>query len=273
MTKSLGAIFRNFKNKIKLKHFLALILIYLVLGLFQVPDIDAKSDYPLILGAHRGNSIEFTENTIPAIQNALETPKYQFIEIDIQYTKDKQIVVFHDKSLMRMQNKLLNIYKLSFQELQAISNYPIPLYETVMDLIDDQKRVNIEIKSQGNFEDDKKIVDFVIKDCQKRGILDKILLSSISTEVVKYISQTYPALQTGKIYLIHPITYLPFEFIVKDFYQEMSKIGADYIMLHGINLKNYNLLTELKPEEQTLVFWYFNDEMLVMQKDPTDVLW
>lgn len=261
------------KNKVKLKHFLAAFFIYLVIGLFQVPDINAKNDYPLILGAHRGNSVDYPENTFPALKDALEDPKYHFIEIDVQYTKDKQIVAFHDKSLMRMQNKPLRLSNLTYQELSHLSDYPIPLYSEVMDLIGNKKRLNLEIKSRGNFEEDQQLVDFLIQDCQQRGILPQTLFSSISPQIVKYISQNYPQLKTGKIYLIHPLTYLPFEFIVKDFYQEMEELGADYIMLHGINLKNYNILTKLKPQNQTLVFWYFSDQMLIVQKDPTDLLW
>ena len=61
--------------------------------------------------------------------------------------------------------------------------------------------------------------------------------------------------------------------MVADFYKEMEELGADYIMLHGSNLNNYQLLTELKPSNQTLVFWYFNDQMYIVQKDVDDQLW
>ena len=56
---------------------------YLVFTLIQVPDISAENNLPLILGAHRGNSLDFLENTVPAIKNALEDPNYSFIEFDI----------------------------------------------------------------------------------------------------------------------------------------------------------------------------------------------
>lgn len=243
------------------------ILAILIFHVFYVPNIYAESTYPLILGAHRGDSVDYIENTMPAIQAALEDPSYNFIEIDIQYTKDEQIVVFHDDTLLRLQGKYLTVADLTYDELSEISEYHIPTYQEAMDLIKDQKRVNIEIKSQGNLEQDQKLVNFVIQDCQERAILDLILLSSISPEVVSYSSETYPEVKTGIIYLVHPITYIPIESIVTDFYENVDSIGADYVMLHGINIKNYHLLTELKPENITLVFWYFSDEMLVLQQD------
>jgi glycerophosphoryl diester phosphodiesterase len=249
------------------------IVIYLAMTLSYVPSINAESEFPLVLGAHRGNSVDYSENTISAINNALEDSKYEFIEFDIQYSKDKQIVVFHDLTLFRMQNNHAKISDLTYLELSEISTYHIPLYEEVMNLIGNKKRVNIEIKSQGNFEDDKEIVDLIIKDCKERGILDLILISSISSEVINYVSEHYPELKTGKIYLLHPVTYLPSEYLVEKFYQEMEEMGVDYIMLHGINMKNYTLLTKLKPKDKTLVFWYFNDQMFMMQKDSSDLLW
>jgi glycerophosphoryl diester phosphodiesterase len=250
-----------------------LLVILLLYTIFQTPDISATTKLPTILGAHRGNSVDYYENTLDAIKSALEDPKYKFIEFDIQYTKDKKIIVYHDTSLFRRQSKFIDIAESTYEELNQASDYKVPLYEEVMDLIGNKKKVNIEIKSQGNLEDDKEIVDYIIKDCKEQGILDQVLISAISSDVVEYISLTYPKLLTGKIYWIHSVTYSPFESTIKTFYEEMDKIGADYIMLHGINLKNYGMLTKLKPKEKTLVFWYFDDRMLLLQKDKLDVMW
>ena len=131
------------KLKFKKKLVVLLLAIYLAFTLYQVPDIIAESDYPLILGAHRGNSVDYNENSILAIQDALEDPKYNFIEIDIQYSKDKEIVVFHDKYLWRMQKRWEKISELTYQEITENGTYHIPLYEEVMNLIRDNKKINI----------------------------------------------------------------------------------------------------------------------------------
>jgi glycerophosphoryl diester phosphodiesterase len=249
------------------------VILLLLFSISEAPNILAVSDYPTILGAHRGNSEGYIENTILAFESAINNPKYQFIELDVQYTKDNKIVVYHDSSLLRIQNKNVYIAEFTYEELSNISDYEIPLYEKVMNLIGSKKKVNIEIKSQGNFSEDKKLVDEIIEDCKNRKVLDQVLISSISSEIVQYITDGYPELKTGKIYWVNKITYSPFEFMVADFYKEMEELGADYIMLHGSNLNNYQLLTELKPSNQTLVFWYFNDQMYIVQKDVDDQLW
>lgn len=50
--------------------------------------------------AHRGASTEAPENTLPAFQIAIEA-KMDMIELDVQLTKDGQLVVLHDASLER----------------------------------------------------------------------------------------------------------------------------------------------------------------------------
>ena len=47
------------------------------------------------VAAHRGNMSVFPENTMPAFVSAVEL-KCEYIELDIQFTKDEQIVVTHD---------------------------------------------------------------------------------------------------------------------------------------------------------------------------------
>ena len=52
--------------------------------------------------AHRGGPHYKLENTIPAFRNTLMTHKNEFVELDVQLTKDKQLVVYHDYELTRL---------------------------------------------------------------------------------------------------------------------------------------------------------------------------
>lgn len=248
------------------------LLIYLIIMLTIVPAINAV-EYNAILGAHRGSSIDHVENTLPAMQSAIKQEKYKFIEFDVRYTRDKKLVVFHDSTLLRLQKKLYSISNLSYEELQNISSYSIPLYEDVMNAIGKTKKINIEIKSFGDLESDKELVGFIVEDIKNRGILQNIMISSISPDIIKYVSEAYPNIKTGKIYWIIPSTYLHFDSLTENLYEEMREIGADYLMLHGANIHNIDSLIRLKPEDKTLCFWYFTDEMYIIQKDPIDQLW
>jgi hypothetical protein len=134
-----------------------------------------------------------------------------------------------------------------------------------MNLVAGKKPLNIEIKSQGNLEDDKKIVEYVITDCKKRGIMESTMISSISGDVILYIKSVYPEVKTGKIYYVAESTFLGTDNSISELYNEIDNANADFVMLHGCNLRNYQSLKKNLPTDKTLVIWYFSDEMYVVQ--------
>jgi glycerophosphoryl diester phosphodiesterase len=235
--------------------------------LLTPPSISAIDD-TTIFGAHRGSSINYVENTLDAIKEAVNDDKYKFIEIDVQYTKDKKLIVYHDLTLTRFQKQGFKIKDLTYAQIIKLSRFNIPLYQEVIDIIGD-KKLNIEIKSQGNLQDDKEIISFILEDTKLRGIQDNILFSSISDDVIMHISEEYPELKVGKIYLVTQNTFLPYDYFTKLVYDHVEEIGADYIMLHGANLRSFATLKKLKPADKTLVIWYFDDQMYVLD----DKLW
>ncbi len=257
----------------KITHILiAFVIAYALFFLTRVPDITATDDFPLIRGAHRGSSVEYPENTLEAINASMSDPDFKFIEFDLQYTKDKKIVVFHDYTLIRLHGKLQLVSQMTYDELLDTFDYHIPVFEEVMELIGDNKSLNIEIKPSGNVAADIELIEYVIAYCQDD--LDKIMISSISEEVVNYISTKYPEIKTGMVYFVLPVTYLKSKLVIQNFYNNMEDLGVDYILLHGVNINNYDLLFDMKPENVTLVFWYqTTDSMFIVQKDETDVLW
>ena len=67
--------------------------------------------------AHRGCSQNYPENTITAISKALEVKGLTGIELDIQMTRDNEIVVIHDERVIgllmgRGMLKILHIHNL-----------------------------------------------------------------------------------------------------------------------------------------------------------------
>lgn len=59
-------------------------------------------DYPVLV-AHRGASFDAPESTLPAVKAALESG-IDYIELDVQRTKDGKLVIFHDTNLLRLTN-------------------------------------------------------------------------------------------------------------------------------------------------------------------------
>ncbi|MFH1290552.1 MAG: glycerophosphodiester phosphodiesterase family protein, partial [Nanoarchaeota archaeon] len=250
------------------------LIAYILHVLFAIPETpDLFSFNERILGAHRGNALNYTENTIPAFQNALEENKYKFIEFDVQYTKDKQAIVHHDTSLIRLQSKLEFIEDLNYTELLNISDYHIPTYEEVMNLLAGKKPLNIEIKSQGNSEHDKELAEYIITDCKERNILNTTMISSISSDVLLYLRNNHPDIKTGKIYYVYTGSFLDTKGFVSDIFTELDRIDAEYLMIYGANLKNFgHVWQHMRTRQRTdqrkifLAYWYFNDEMYLVYR-------
>jgi len=229
-------------------------------------------DYRCTMGAHRGDSMGYIENTLEAIAAAGAAPRYDFIEFDVQYTADNRVIVFHDERLFRVFGRLAKVADSTYDELRELTAGEIAAYDEVMKLIGD-KRINIEIKSRGDAEEDRRLINFIVADVQKRNIADRVLISSISEEAVRYLKDQYPKMAAGQIFWLKASTYLPFDLLTEGLYRDVQASRADYLFLHVSNLHNIKDLLRLKPKGKTLVFWDFDDALYVVHEDLSDRMW
>ena len=103
--------------------------------------------------AHRGlhNADKgFPENSLEAVKRAV---LFGYgVEIDVQISSDKKVVVFHDDKLDRLTNESGLIREKRFDELKNIlllgSKNKIPSLSEVLNIIDGKQPVLIEIKDQ-----------------------------------------------------------------------------------------------------------------------------
>lgn len=113
------------------------------------------SSYDNIYYAHRGfhnNNFNYPENSIEAFKLAVENG--YGIELDVQLTKDKVPIVFHDGDLKRVCGIDKKVKDLSFEELQELylfnSNAQIPLLTDVLSIVNGKVPLIIEFKSKSN---------------------------------------------------------------------------------------------------------------------------
>lgn len=234
-------------------------------------DHQARYGYRCTRGAHRGASEEHRENTLAALRAADENSKYAFIEFDVQYSKDGRIVVFHDKRMFRLYGTLRAIGDTTFEELSQITSGEIAAYDEVIGIL--SKKLNIEIKSQGDNQEDERLVDEVIADIKTRKREKDVLISSISGDVVRYVNRKYPDIPTGQVFWLTSSTYLHFDVLTKKLYEDINDSQADYLMMYVANLNNIDDLLKFKPKRKTIVFWDFGDNIYIVHKDLSDRLW
>jgi glycerophosphoryl diester phosphodiesterase len=230
-----------------------------------------RYEYRCTAGAHRGASEEHRENTMAALKAADKNSKYAFIEFDVQYAKDRRIVVYHDKMMLRLHGNLRAIGNTTFAELSKITDGEIAAYDEVIGIL--KKKLNIEIKSRGDNQEDERLVDEIIADIKARKRDNDVLISSISSNVIKYVKRNYPNIPTGQVFWLTSSTYLHFDGLTKKLYEDISATQADYLMLHVANMRNIDDLLKFKPKGKTIVFWDFDDTIYIVHKDLSDRLW
>ncbi|MGK7376573.1 glycerophosphodiester phosphodiesterase [Planococcus sp. 1R117A] len=162
--------------------------------------------------AHRGCSGTYPENTLAAFRAAAELP-IDGIEIDVQLTKDGKMVVIHDERINRTTNGKGYVKDLTLEELQKYdagswfseewSGEYIPTLDEVLEIFQDTDHIlNIEIKSDifpyvG-------LVDKVINLATRRGLLDRMIISSFNHEDVQKVcheTDAKSAIITSQIYV------------------------------------------------------------------------
>ncbi len=107
--------------------------------------------------AHRGASAYYPENTMESFQGAIAMGA-DMIELDVQLTRDGEVVVFHDEKLTRCTNGKGRIADYTLVELKKLDagswfdkeyqGAKIPTLEEALSLCRDKIAVNIEIKTE-----------------------------------------------------------------------------------------------------------------------------
>jgi len=110
---------------------------------------------PLII-AHRGASGLAPENTLAAFDKAIEIGVDR-IEMDLRQTIDGEVVVIHDKTIMRTTNGWGSIRKLSLNRLKRysagswfhheFSKERVPTFREVLELVNGKTTLLLEIKN------------------------------------------------------------------------------------------------------------------------------
>lgn len=116
------------------------------------PVIDNRTDWLTASWiAHRGLHDDKTpENTMAAFSAAIE--KGCPIELDVTLTKDKQVIVFHDKKLKRLFGVDADVNDMTYEQLTKLrfpnSVEEIPLFSRVLTSVAGRVPLLIEIKNE-----------------------------------------------------------------------------------------------------------------------------
>ncbi|MGN0345693.1 MAG: glycerophosphodiester phosphodiesterase family protein [Lachnospiraceae bacterium] len=153
--------------------------------------------------AHRGCSMEYPENTLTSFREAAKLDGIRGIEFDVQYTKDRQLVVFHDETLDRVTNGKGFLRNFTLEELKQLdvwSEEKIPTLAEVFVLLkpyclEKGLLLNIELKtSVYRYEGIEKMTADLVREY---GLENYIVYSSFLPDSIVKIKEIVPEAKTG----------------------------------------------------------------------------
>ncbi|WP_226673481.1 glycerophosphodiester phosphodiesterase [Rossellomorea aquimaris] len=162
------------------------------------------------LFAHRGVSGEAPENTLAAFKAAAESGAHG-IELDVQLTKDGQIVVIHDETIDRTTNGTGYVKDMTWEQLRTydagswfhstFQGESIPSLEEVLDVVTahhDSMIINIELKND-QF-DYPHLEGKVLELLNEKGMKEQTIISSFNPESLKRVRELDPDIETGFLF-------------------------------------------------------------------------
>ncbi len=165
--------------------------------------LDLQHD--VAITAHRGASVAAPENTLAAFREAMAAGAH-YAELDVQHTRDGEIVVVHDADLMRMGGDPRRVADLAAAEIAAIdigrkydakfAGEAPPTLAEVIRLVRGRMKLNIELKYNVP---DPGLAPAVIELLRREQFLDDVVITSLDYAALKQVESIEPRLRTGHI--------------------------------------------------------------------------
>lgn len=156
--------------------------------------------------AHRGCSQRYPENTLLAFEKAAALNELTGIELDIQLTKDGEMVVIHDEKVDRTTEGTGFVRDYTLSQIKKLHIYAddnptqsVPTITEILDLLEPRLKsglmLNIELKnSVWPYEGmEEKIVDMV----HRRGVQDAVVYSTFYASSLGKLKKLDPDAELG----------------------------------------------------------------------------
>lgn len=170
-----------------------------------------------LVWGHRGASGYAPENTMTAFEKAVELGA-DGIELDVQLTKDGELVVIHDETIDRVSDgsgwvkdfTYAKLIKHNFNRTHTeYEHAQIPILEEVYALIKPTDlTINVEIKTGVVFypEIEERVLDLT----ERMGLMERVIFSSFNHYSIQKIKEINPQAKTGMLYedgIVNPVSY------------------------------------------------------------------
>lgn len=157
--------------------------------------------------AHRGARKVAPENTVPAVTRAMELGA-DGVEIDVQRTRDGELVVIHDETLEATTDGSGIIREHTLEELKHLdagvwfgaewAGTRIPTLDEIFDALPESAIVNVELKRDSWQSDG--LEDAALDHIRRRTLWDRVIVSSFNPFILWRLRTAAPQLRLGLLY-------------------------------------------------------------------------
>jgi glycerophosphoryl diester phosphodiesterase len=170
------------------------------------------------IGAHRGASAYCPDNTMSSFRKAVEL-KAEMLELDVQLTKDGEVIVYHDFYLDKKTNGQGFVHEHTLAEIQQLdagswfseefAGEKVPTFEEVLAWSKDKIWLNIELKQLEHLHEPlaKKVVQLV-ENYQMEDQVQIMSFNHASLVEVRNYSKKIITNVISASRLVNPIEYL-----------------------------------------------------------------
>ncbi len=217
-------------------------------GRLVLNSFDLEDD--VVITAHRGGAIPAPENTIAAIERAIQD-QADWIEIDVQESKDGVVLVVHDSDLKKVGGPATKIWEATAAELQQIdigsyhgsqfSDQRVPTLDDVLKLCQNRVKVNIELKYYGHTQE---LESKVVKIVEENGMQDEIVIMSLKQSGLDKIKELRPEWTCGLLTAVSA--------------GDLTKAQADFLAVNA-GLATRSFINRAHAAGKDVAAWTLND--------------
>jgi len=160
------------------------------------------ADHSLVI-AHRGAAGSAPENTLAAVERAISDGT-DWVEIDVQETRDGHVVVVHDSDFMKLAGNPLKVWEGDLAEIRQIdvgswfapefAGQKVPTLEEVLAAVRGRSRLVIELKYYGHDQQlEQRVVDIV----ESMGMADQVVVMSLKLPGIERLKALRPEWTAG----------------------------------------------------------------------------
>ena len=235
------------------KFFRRLIIVFIFIFSYNLLEHKILSEekncekHRVFITAHRGSSLKARDNSIEAINIAIEE-KADYIEIDVRRTKDNKLVLSHDDVFIKNSGESFNISESNFNDINRKRIFSIGkddkivTLEKALKVIRGKSKINIDLKVNNDEELISKLVAELIEKCNME---EEVIITSSNYGVLLKVRNYNSNIKIGYIT----------RSLAEDF--NIDEIDAISIAYEGLNERVVERVHKLGKE---MFVWTVNNE-------------